>query len=118
MGWYSAVYIFDNAIDAADLLTVESGAIDFNPPETVEMAMVKFARSIAKELNDGDWDSQQESNHYERFAPYLWPKWYEEDLRYVVDHADDYDQASVERAAEDLSYFVNSIKGKYPELEL
>jgi hypothetical protein len=75
IGWCSATYIFDAAIEAAyklqcaTLKTVNSDVINFPNP-----AMIEFAKIIRDELEDGDWDCQQESGFWEELAPYLWPE--------------------------------------------
>lgn len=59
MGWGSGVDIFDKVMDAV-LRHIH------NPMEQDEVAY-----GVAKILWDGDWDTEQDSNHYDRFSHIL-----------------------------------------------
>jgi hypothetical protein len=86
MGWCSATYIFDTAIEAAYKLQHETmknsygTTVDFPNTELIE-----FAKTIRDELEDGDWDCQNESEYWEDLAKYLWPKHWQEYLEYKDD---------------------------------
>jgi hypothetical protein len=85
MGWCSATYIFDTAIEAAYKLQRETLGSNRPAPDFPNQALIKFAKTIRDELEDGDWDCQNESEYWEDLAQYLWPEHWQEYLKYKDD---------------------------------
>lgn len=72
MGWGSAVDIFDVAIKAAKRLQEESESSKTWDDDY--QALVRFAIAIKEELEDGDWDTQQESDYFEELKWDVFPE--------------------------------------------
>lgn len=77
MGWCSATEIIDTAIKAADdvlerayaELGVDPGRVtldDVRP--TLDDVLRPFVATLAAKLRDEDWDCEQDSDYFDRFA--------------------------------------------------
>jgi hypothetical protein len=78
MGWCSGTYIFDAAIEAAYRLIDDVKSSSLSESDA-RIAIVKFAKVMRDELEDGDWDCQNESDFYQDLKYDLWPEWAKED---------------------------------------
>lgn len=81
MGWCSATYIFDAAVEAAYELQ-RGQSLGREPVPFPNPVLVRFAKTMRDILEDGDWDCQNESDYWEDLAQYLWPDSWEEYLRW------------------------------------
>lgn len=73
MGWGSAVHIFDHVIkDTKEVL--QELHDDYSDHFSTHEMLVKIASSLARELEAGDWDTQQDSDYFEELKWDVFPQ--------------------------------------------
>lgn len=83
IGWSSATSIFDAAVEAAYALQRES--LTAETQDQLHKAIIKFAKVMRDQLEEGDWDCQPESDFWELLAKDLWPEDWAEHLKWQED---------------------------------
>jgi len=73
MGWGSAVDIFDEVVKHTKAM-LEEIKNDYSDHISVHEMLVKVAEPLARELEDGDWDTQQESIFFEELKWEVFPE--------------------------------------------
>lgn len=78
MGFGSAVYQFDEVIDAVFAMLNDTQGINLTDEEQQE-AMRPVITKVAKMYSDLDWDTQEESDYFRMFPKEILPDMEEED---------------------------------------
>lgn len=73
MGWGSAVDIFDTVVKEVkkNLDEIEKDWVSETFPK--KEFLVRIVEPLARELEDGDWDTQQESDYFEELKWDVFP---------------------------------------------
>lgn len=75
MGWGSAAHMFDRMVKSTkEVLDEYYNPVFADPEISQDQMLVKIIEPLARELEDGDWDTQRDSDYFEELKWDVFPE--------------------------------------------